>query len=64
MMNLINFETSVSSITTMESSIFTPSLLHFYSRTLLKRISADKMVTYRNDEKNTTVYVLKKKPDV
>ena len=51
----IKFETSQSSITTMESSIFTLALVHFYSRILLKRISADQMVIYRKVENNNTL---------
>ena len=63
MMNLVKFETSRSSITIMESSIFTLVLVHFYSRIVLKRISADRMVIYRKVEKNTALYA-KKKADV
>ena len=56
-MNLVKFETLRSSTTTMESSIFTLALLHFYSRIVLKRVSADQMVIYRKFEKNITLYV-------
>ena len=62
-MNLVKFETSRSSISNMESSIFTLALVHFYSRIVLKRISADQLVIYRKVEKNTTLYA-KKKADI
>ena len=55
-MNLVKFETLRSSITTMESSIVTLALEDFYSRIVLKRLSADQMVIYRKVEKNTTFY--------
>ena len=59
-MNLVNCETSGSSITTIEWSIFNLALVHFYSRIVLKRTSADQMVIYRKVEKNATLYAKKK----
>ena len=63
MMNLVKFETLQSPIITMESSIFTLALVHFYSRIVLKKISADQLVIYRKVEKNSTLYA-KKKADI
>ena len=62
-MNLVKFETSRNLTTTMESTVFTLALVHFFSRIVLKRISADQMVIYRKVERNTILYA-KKKADV